>query len=106
MSFAKWLAPLMGAVALCICVSCREGPDVPGRGPDSTVTVKGNITDEGVECLALRDGADKLYTLAGAAGAYGPGDEVCVKGEISEYSYCMQGTTIAVEWIGPAADCN
>jgi hypothetical protein len=106
MRFAKWFSPLVGAVALCMAVSCGEGPDVPDRGPAPTVTVKGNITDEGVECLALRDSADTLYTLAGATGEYGPGDEVCVKGEINEYSYCMQGLTIVVEWIGPAADCN
>ncbi len=106
MGFTRWLALLVGMVVLCMVASCREEMAVPDARSDSGVTVKGTITGEGVECLALRDSANKLYTLAGETGAYGPGDEVCVKGEISEFSYCMQGTTIAVEWIGPVAACD
>jgi hypothetical protein len=64
-----------------------------------TVQVHGTVTDEGVECPAVRDRAGTLYTLAGADADLEPGTEVTVEGRIAEVSICMQGVTIEVESI-------
>jgi hypothetical protein len=66
----------------------------------STICVKGRLTDEGVECQALRSTEGELYTLVGNLGDFTNGDEVVVCGTIAEISFCMQGTTINVSWIG------
>jgi len=65
-----------------------------------TVCIKGKLTDEGIECRALRTENNKLYTLVGDLKEFSTGDEVCISGTIAEISFCMQGTTIAVNWIG------
>ena len=54
----------------------------------------GVITNEGVECTALRGDNGRLYTLAGGAGGFQPGDRVRVIGKVAQLSFCMQGTTI------------
>jgi len=82
---------------------CSESSTGPPRG--GVVTVRGTLTDEGVECPALRDRSGKLYTLTGSLGDFHRGDKVCVHGRLAEVSYCMQGITVNVEWIKPAADC-
>lgn len=68
------------------------------------VRVTGRLTDEGVECPALRGDDGKLYTLAGDTGGFKPGDRVTVVGTIAEMSTCMQGTTIGVRSIAKAGD--
>ena len=64
-----------------------------------TIRVTGVITREGVECTALRGDDGKLYTLAGRAGGFQPGDRVRVIGKLAQVSFCMQGTTIEVRRI-------
>ncbi len=64
------------------------------------VCVKGTLTDEGVECQALRTQDDQLYTLVGDLKGFTVGDKVYVCGMIAEFSFCMQGTTLSVTWIG------
>jgi hypothetical protein len=68
------------------------------------VRVTGRLTDEGVECPALRGDDGRLYTLAGNTGGFKPGDRVTVVGTVAEMSTCMQGTTIGVRTIGKAGD--
>lgn len=72
----------------------------PGSGPPGDaggdLRVEGRITDEGVECLAMRSQDGKLYTLAGRTEGLNPGDRVVVTGSIAQMSMCMQGTTISV----------
>ena len=63
---------------------------------DGTLRLEGRITDEGVECTAMRSENDDLYTLTGDIGALSPGDSVVVEGTIAEMSVCQQGLTIAV----------
>ena len=66
------------------------------------LTVTGVLTDEGVECPAMReDNTDKLYTLVprDVVDGFHIGERVTVSGTISEVSFCMQGTTIAVQSI-------
>jgi hypothetical protein len=60
------------------------------------IRVAGVITEEGAECTALRGDDGRLYTLAGGAGGFKPGDRVRVIGRVAQASICMQGTTIEV----------
>lgn len=64
--------------------------------PGKKVWVRGVLTDEGVECQALRGDDGILYTLAGPVEGYAVGDRVRVQGTIAEVSTCQQGTTIGV----------
>lgn len=70
---------------------------------DGAYTVRGVLTDEGVECPALRGDDGKLFTLSGPLGEFRTGDRVCVRGRPAEMSICQQGITLTVEWIG--RDC-
>jgi hypothetical protein len=67
--------------------------------PGDSISVQGRLTDEGVECPAMRGPAGELYTLAISDLEYGPGTEVRVEGTIAEVATCMQGTTIQVSSI-------
>lgn len=69
------------------------------RERGGSMQVEGTITDEGVECTALRSSDGQLYTLAGSSEALTPGDRVRVTGSVAEISFCQQGTTISVERI-------
>lgn len=86
--------------------SVKDADSNPGSGAaapapqDGLVTIKGRLTDEGVECPAMRDEVGILYTLSGDLGGFGPGDQVCVRGRPVEMSICQQGVTIAVVSIG------
>ena len=64
-----------------------------------TVQISGVITDEGVECTALRGADGRLYTFASNSGGFQPGDRVRVIGRVAQASFCMQGTTIEVRHI-------
>ena len=64
--------------------------------PDGTLTRTGRITDEGVECLAMRDGDDFLYTLVGNTDGLSIGDPLVVEARYVETSFCQQGTTLEV----------
>lgn len=69
--------------------------DVVEEQPRSgAITVTGVITQEGVECLAMRGDDGKLYTLGRPQEQYAPGTRVRVTGTIAEMSFCMQGITI------------
>lgn len=61
---------------------------------------KGELTDEGVECQAFRSEDGELFTLIGDLEGYGTGDKVVVCGTVAEISFCMQGTTLVVSYIG------
>lgn len=71
-------------------------PSTPSASSD-TLRVTGTLTDEGVECPALRGDDGTLYTLTPRdLHGFGPGDHVTVTGLEVEISTCMQGTTLAV----------
>ena len=61
---------------------------------------KGELTDEGVECQAFRSEEGELFTLIGDLAGYKNGDRVVVCGTIAEISFCMQGTTLVISYIG------
>ena len=64
--------------------------------PDGRLERTGRITDEGVECLAMRDGDEFLYTLVGNTDGLSDGDLVVVEARYVEMSACQQGTTLEV----------
>jgi hypothetical protein len=64
-----------------------------------TITVRGTLTGEGVECQALRGSDGKLYTLTGNLHGLTVGDKVRVTGTVAEVSTCQQGTTLVVQQI-------
>lgn len=72
-------------------------PAAPNTGAPGELRVEGRITDEGVECPAMRSADNTLYTLAGAPDWVTPGLEVVVTGSVAEMSICQQGTTISVK---------
>ena len=63
------------------------------------VTLSGRMSDEGVECTAMRGDTGELYTLSGMDDFPEPGTQVIVQGTLAEMSICQQGLTIAVESI-------
>jgi hypothetical protein len=74
----------------------KQGQDEDEQDDDDLVQISGHLTDEGVECQALRGDDGKLYTLTGDIGEYKVGDRVQVQGNRAQISFCMQGITIAV----------
>lgn len=69
--------------------------------PDGILQRTGEVTDEGVECLAFRDSDGYLYTLIGQIDGLEPGEAAVVEGTYVEASTCMQGTTIDVTRVVP-----
>lgn len=64
--------------------------------PGQTVTIVGTVTDEGVECPAVRSADGQIYTIATRdRQQLRAGARVRVTGTIAEMSFCMQGTTIS-----------
>ena len=61
---------------------------------------RGVLTDEGVECQAFRSEDGELFTLLDDLGGFGDGDKVVVCGTIADISFCMQGTTLVISYIG------
>ena len=98
-------AILGAALSLTLAVLFGSGKALSDEPPakGQIVCIAGHLTDEGVECPALRSDSGELYTLAGEAAPFDVGDEVCVCGSVAEMSFCMQGTTIAVAEISSAA---
>lgn len=62
---------------------------------DGMVRRRGRITDEGGDCVTMRDEDDTFYTLTGELGSVQPGDEVVVEGVYIDSGTCPRGSTIA-----------
>jgi len=98
------------AITLCLLLAAACATNSGGgggepqerEGEQGMVTITGRLTDEGVECQALRGDDGKLYTLTGDLGDFKAGDRVRVTGKVAEVSFCMQGTTLAVATIEKA----
>ena len=101
---------LRGCILLTLVVACANSPmtsrPVDTPADPNTLRVQGRLTDEGVECPALRADNGTLYTLLGEIEGFKPGDRVVVEGTRVEISFCMQGTTLQVKKISrtPSSD--
>lgn len=69
--------------------------------PDGLLQRTGEITSEGVECLAMRDTDGFLYTLVGNIGELEAGEPTVIEARYVETSTCMQGTTLEVVRVLP-----
>jgi len=70
---------------------------------DGILQRTGEITAEGVECLAMRDTDGFLYTLVGNTDGLAAGQPVTLQARYVETSICMQGTTLDVVRVLPAS---
>ena len=70
---------------------------------DGILQRTGEITSEGVECLAMRDTDGFLYTLVGNTDGLAAGQPVTLQARYVETSICMQGTTLDVVRVLPAS---
>jgi Protein of unknown function (DUF5818) len=88
------LAVLM--LAACSAAMHASGTDHGQTGDTAAgmIEVTGVLTEEGVECRALRGDDGRLYTIGRGLQQYGTGDRVRVVGTVAEMSFCMQGTTL------------
>ncbi len=98
------LARSLAVLACAVVAACMQASEPPRQidpaSPRSdTVSVTGVLTDEGVECQAMRADDGTLYTLAGDLAGFEAGERVRVEGAIAELSFCMQGTTLGVQRI-------
>jgi hypothetical protein len=84
------------ACSLPACATAPPPPAFESPAEDKPMTVRGQLTAEGVECPALRGADGVLYTLLGDLGGFKPGDRVVVEGTPVPISFCMQGTTLQV----------
>lgn len=82
----------------------RRAAGEVGAEPVGEVCLRGRLSDEGVECQALRGADGALYTLAGRPAEQRVGEEVCLCGRPVAVSICMQGRTLApTRLVHPAA---
>jgi hypothetical protein len=68
-------------------------------GTANTLVLVGTLTDEGVECQAMReDKSNELFTLSPPhkLDGFKNGDHVTVKGAVATVSFCHQGTTVNI----------
>src|SRR5262245_56665179 len=91
------LLPVFGlALLLMVSAAAFAQEEAQGKG---TLNISGTLTDEGVECRALRANDSQLYTLTGDLQGFQTGDRVRVRGKVAERTFCGQGTTIEIEEI-------
>jgi len=99
---------LIAAIIVALNASCASAGPI---ARDGVIEIVGTLTDQGIECPLLQGDDGQGYTLAGPGptdnlGDLGPGARLCVRGRLAEVSFCMQGITVAVEWLGPAEECQ
>ena len=99
---------LMVVVVAMMSLACAASDPAPAQRQESEVsvpaegivTITGTVTDEGVECPAVRTVENQLYTITGGnRDQLRPGVRVRVTGEIAGISFCQQGTTISASKI-------
>ena len=90
-------ADMTGTIIVTPAGQSSDFPAQPANPP-----IEGRLTNEGAECPAMRGLDGELYTLLGDLRGHRPGDRVCIVPSYAEMSYCQQGTTVRVDWIGPA----
>ena len=80
---------------LCGCTTTTTTTTTTSTKDTKGMVISGVVTNEGVECPAVRGEDGKLYTIVGAdREKLKPGVRVKITGEPVQMSTCMQGTTI------------
>ena len=100
----KTLLPILLLALALTGAAVAQQPDNPGQGDENrSVRITGVLTDEGVECPALRGDDGQIYTLTPRdLQGFEVGDRVAVVGKVAEISFCNQGTTLEVQKITEA----
>ena len=88
------LLPVLGFALLLLVSAAAFAQE---ESANRTLNIRGTLTDEGVECRALRSDDGQLYTLTGDLEGFQTGDRVHVRGKVAERTFCGQGTTIVVD---------
>jgi len=102
MRFLPFSALLLAITAFGPCTTAtradqRMSPPLQALDPP----IEGVLTNEGQQCPTLRTSSGHLYTLTGDLHGFKPRDRVCVVPDYADMTYCLQGTTAHVDWIGP-----
>ncbi|HET9225044.1 MAG TPA: DUF5818 domain-containing protein [Thermoanaerobaculia bacterium] len=97
----KTLLPVLLLALALSGAAAAQAPENPGQGDENrSVRIVGTLTDEGVECPALRTDDGQVYTLTPRdLQGFKVGDRVAVVGKVAEISFCNQGTTLEVQKI-------
>jgi hypothetical protein len=102
----KTLLPILLLALALTGVAAAQQPDNPGQGDENrSVRIVGTLTDEGVECPALRGDDGNLYTLTPRElQGFEIGDHVAVVAKLAQVSFCNQGKTLEVQKITAAKE--
>lgn len=65
----------------------------------TAIVVAGVVTDEGIECRAMRGDDGTLYTFGHLPDDIPVGARIRVRGAVMQDSVCQQGTTLRVEQV-------
>jgi hypothetical protein len=100
--FSIFVLPAIGVIASGMAAAADDAqlsnlPTDPANPP-----IEGVLTNEGTECPTMRAKDGTLYTLMGDLRGFKPDDRVCIVPEPLDMTYCLQGTTMHVEWVGLA----
>ena len=93
-------ALLLAVAAIGPCTASRADQATTQSAQLLEPPIEGVLTNEGQQCPALRARDGHLYTLTGDLHGFKPRDRVCVVPDYIDMTYCQQGTTAHVDWIG------
>ena len=95
-SYASWERPLVFIVFNGVFSPIGISDPFHVTNDEGMVRRTGRITDEGLECVTLRDNDQYRYALSGDLAGLSPGDEVVVEGAISLSGPCGEADAIEV----------
>lgn len=95
-SYANWERPLVFIVFNGVFSPIGISDPFHVTNEEGMVRRTGRITDEGLECVTLRDNDQYMYALSGDVEGLKPGDEVVVEGTITLEGPCGGADAISV----------
>jgi hypothetical protein len=100
-SLIAWMPAGMHAMSGGKDMGKRTEKDVPNA---NSATITGILTDEGVECPAMRLDDGRLVTLMGDLRGFKAGQRVRIEASRMHKSYCQQGVTMRIHTISAAPE--
>ena len=94
--YASWERPLVFIVFNGVFSPIGISDPFHVTNDEGMVRRTGRVTDEGLECVTLRDNDQYMYALSGDLAGLNPGDEVVVEGAISLSGPCGEADAIEV----------